>query len=286
VIVTEHGVALRELMLYFNDIVGDMPSGIFWNNVATNVVKAVYSTADVIAPVCGANAAWELNLGVNPSKVKVIYNGVDTGRFKPRKIQGSQDSSKKTVVYVGRIDAWKDVVNLLYAIRYVNEKVPAQLLIYGGSNDLEYSKKCVETVEKLGLQDTVKFMGQTKEPEKAYNDADVVVTSSVAEGFPLWVIEAMSCGRAVVSTDVGGVKEVLEGCGLLVNTVAPRQLADSIVTILQDSELKRNFEEAAVKRVNQGFTLAQSIDQYRKLYEDLIAAYGAGSGRIAKAVAA
>ena len=266
VIVTEHGVALRELMLYYNGVISDVPSSIFWNNVSTNIVKTIYWNADAISPVCMANARWESKLGVEESKLKVVYNGVDINKFKPRE---RKKDSKYTVVYMGRIDSWKDTISLLHGINYAREKVPLRCLIYGVSNHLEYAMKCEEVVKELHLQDTVKFMGQTSEPEKVYGEADVVVTTSVAEGFPLWLIEAMSCGKAVVSTNVGGVSEVLEGCGLLVKTVHPKELANSIVSILQDKNMKKRFEDDSVKRIKDGFSLEHNINQYKSLYENL-----------------
>ncbi len=266
VIVTEHGVALRELMLYLDSVVTDMTSNIFWNHVATNIVKTVYHNADVLAPVCWKNASWEMNLGTNMSKINVIYNGVDTKRFRPVARERAKTS---TISYIGRIDSWKDIVNLLYAISYVKEKMPVRCMLYGTANNIDYALECEKTVKKLKLQDTVKFMGITSEPEKAYNEADVVISSSTAEGFPLWLIEAMSCGKAVVSTNVGGVKEVLEGCGLLVRTAYPRDLANAIISILQDERKRKSFEDSAVRRVGNGFTLEQSLNKYRDLYRKL-----------------
>jgi glycosyltransferase involved in cell wall biosynthesis len=112
-------------------------------------------------------------------------------------------------------------------------------------------------------------MGGTDEPEKAYNLADVVAFSSITEGFPYGVIEAMACGKAVVATDVGGVSEALEGCGLLVRSRSPRQLANAIIKLLKDEPLRKGFEAAAFKRVKEEFTLEKEVQQYRELYQEL-----------------
>ncbi|HXV46224.1 MAG TPA: GT4 family glycosyltransferase PelF [Nitrososphaera sp.] len=270
IIITEHGVAFRELLLYYNAYLRDEPSNIFWKLFSANVVKTVYSMADVIAPVCYANARWEESFGVDPSKIKVIYNGVDTAKFRP--IEVERQDSRPTVACITRVDVFKDIVNLIQSIRYVKETVPdIQCLIYGSSIDLEYSLRCINMVSKLGLQDNIRFVGMVKDPETAYNAADVIVISSITEGFPFAIIEAMACGKGIVATDVGGIREALEGCGLLVRSSHPQELANAIVQLLQDEKLRSKFGAAALKRVQEDFTVEQSLGRYREQYESLLA---------------
>jgi len=269
IIVTEHGVAFRELLLYYNAYLSDEPSNIFWKLFSANVVRAVYSMADVIAPVCYANARWEESLGANPSKIRVIYNGVDTNKFRPLEVK-RDDDTRPTVACIGRVDVFKDIVNLIQAIRYVKNSVPdVQCLIYGASTDLEYSVRCINMVSTLGLKDNIRFMGKVKDPEVAYNAADVVVISSITEGFPFAVIEAMACGKGIVATDVGGISEALEGCGLLVRSSHQQELADAITKLLQDESLRSKLGALALSRVQEVFTLEKSLSQYREQYERL-----------------
>ncbi|OLC34805.1 MAG: hypothetical protein AUH84_04230 [Thaumarchaeota archaeon 13_1_40CM_4_38_7] len=273
VVITEHGVAFRELLLYYNAYLFDEPSKIFWKVFSHNIVRTIYSITDLITPVCHANRIWEEGLGANPSKIKVIYNGVDTSKFRP--IETKRENNRPTVVSVARIDVFKDIVCLIQAINYVRQRIQnVQCLIYGASSDLEYSLRCLKTLQHLRLEDHVKFMGSTKEPEKAYNAADVIAISSITEGFPFTVIEAMACGKAVVTPDVGGVREALEGCGLLVRSRRPNELAEGIIKLLEDNKLRKQFETAALKRVRDEFTLSKCVEQFRNEYANLINSYG------------
>jgi glycosyltransferase involved in cell wall biosynthesis len=270
IIITEHGVAFRELLLYYNAFLRDEPSNIFWKLFSANVVRTVYSMADVIAPVCYANARWEESLGVEPSKIKVIYNGVDTVKFRP--IDVKKQDARPTVACIGRVDVFKDIVNLIQCIKYVKERVPdIRCLIYGASTDLEYSLRCIKMVSALGLNENIEFVGKVKDPEIAYNAADAIVISSITEGFPFAIIEAMACGKGIVATDVGGIREALEGCGLLVRSSHPQELANAIVQLLQDEKLRAKLGAAALRRVQEGFTIEQSLGQYREQYERLTA---------------
>jgi polysaccharide biosynthesis protein PelF len=268
-ILTEHGVAFRELMLYSSSYLYDEPSKVFSKIFTHNVVKALYYAADVIAPVCNANTVWEKKLGADASKIRVIYNGVDANRFRP--LPMPKPPRNPLVVFVGRVDSFKDIVCLVTAISIAKKELPAlNCLIYGASTDLEYSGMCVAAVRQFGLQDSVRFMGPTKQPEKAYSQGDVVVSSSITEGFPFAVIEAMACGKAVVATDVGGVREALDGCGILVRSRRPSEIAGAIVMLIKDDKLRNDLGLAAMKRARQKFTLEQSIQNYRALYQETL----------------
>jgi glycosyltransferase involved in cell wall biosynthesis len=267
ILITEHGVAFRELVLYYNAYLYNEPSRIFWTVFTRNMVRMIYDYADKITPVCKANKEWEVNLGVDRSKIEVVYNGIDIKKFRPIPVPKQE---RPTVVSVARLSIFKDIINLIQAIGYVRETVPTvQCLLYGNSTELEYATKCTDLAHRLGLEDNFKFMGSTKEPEKAYNMADVVAFSSISEGFPFGVIEAMACGKAIVATDVGGVSEAVEGCGLLVRSRRPRDLADGIMKLLDDTALRERFEKAAFMRATSEFSLERQVEQYRKIYDAL-----------------
>jgi len=273
VVITEHGVAYRELMLYFNSVLYNEPSKIFWKVFSRNLVRAVYHEADVIAPVCAANANWERDLGADPAKIQVVYNGINLERFRP---MDSPRPDAPTVVSVARIDAFKDVTTLIYAMVHVREKVKgARCVIYGSSNNLQYSRRCLRVAEEVGLGDALVFAGGTSEPEKAYNSGDVIAFSSITEGFPFSVIEAMACGKAVVATAVGGVKEALEGCGVMVRSRDPEELAEGLVMVLTDPGLKKGLETAALQRAREKFSAGTMAARYREIYQRLTAAPGA-----------
>lgn len=268
VLITEHGVAFRELVLYYNGYLEDYPTKIFWKIMASNIVKTIYHIADLITPVCNFNATWEKRLGVTNEKIQVIYNGINIDKFSPKKI--AKLDKRPTVVFVGRLEIFKDIICLLQAINYVRKDIPdVKCLIYGSSRDLNYSTNCLNALKELELENHVSFMGSTDKPEDAYNMADVIAMSSLSEGFPFSVIEAMACGKPIVSSDVGGVRESLENCGILVGSRRPKEFAKALITLLNDEGLRNKLGRLAVHKVHQEFTFGKSVEQYRKVYEQL-----------------
>jgi hypothetical protein len=106
---------------------------------------------------------------------------------------------------------------------------------------------------------------------EAYAAGNVVMLSSISEGFPFTLIEAMSCGRATVSTDVGGVREAVGETGLVVPPRDPAQMAAAALELLRDPARRTAMGEAARLRVINQFTLRQTIDTFRGIYGELAA---------------
>jgi len=79
----------------------------------------------------------------------------------------------------------------------------------------------------------------------------------------------MACGKAVIASDVGGVREALDGCGLLVRSRRPHDLAQGMVKLLKDDNLRQQFEKAAIKKVHAEFTLERCVANFKKEYENL-----------------
>ena len=120
------------------------------------------------------------------------------------------------------------------------------------------------------MDEAVTFEGAVPDSMHAIAAGHVVALSSISEGLPFTVIEAMMAGRATVNTDVGGVAEVVgtDGeAGLLVHPRDPRQLADGIIALLQDPDRRQAMGRKARARALELFSLTTFVDRYRDLYE-------------------
>jgi hypothetical protein len=104
----------------------------------------------------------------------------------------------------------------------------------------------------------------------AYASGAVAVLSSVVEGFPNSLVEAMFCGRATVSTDVGAVVEAIGGTGLVVPPRNPRSLAEACLTLLRDPERRERLGAAARARALELFTVEQNITAFHSIYLEIV----------------
>ena len=110
---------------------------------------------------------------------------------------------------------------------------------------------------------------ETENVVAAYHSADVVVLPSVSEAFPFSVLEAMSCGRVVVATDVGGVREALESNGALVPARDAEAMAAEVRRLLDDPQLRAALGTRARSTVVEKFRVDHTIARYLDLYSEL-----------------
>jgi len=266
-ILTEHGVYLREQNLFLSRFRRLFFCKQFLLNLITAVVRANYHFADVVSPVCHYNTRWELAHGVPQQKIRVIYNGVDSDVFAPA---ARTAGAPLHVVATARIDPLKDIETFLRVAARVRETHPAvRFTVFGAVADREYFDRCLALRRELRLDDAVTMGAATSDVVGAYRDADVVLLTSISEAFPYSVIEAMSCERAVVASDVGGVSEALEDCGILVKPRDVDAFAEAVIRLLDDAALRTRYAARARNRVLDEFRLDGSVHAYLELYREL-----------------
>ena len=276
-LLTEHGVYLRERYL----LEGSTSSSFFLKflglRFARRITELSYVLADQISPGSKYNQRWERRGGARAEQLKTIYNGVDPASFSPA---GDVREGPPTVVWVGRITPIKDLVTLLRAASLVKRSRPdVRFKLYGAApkGDEDYFERCVSLRTELGIADTVEFAGFAPSAEAAFNEADVVVLSSISEGFPYSVVEAMLCAKPIVATAVGGVPEAIEGCGIAVEPRNPSAMASALLELAGDPARSRRLGQAARAKASREFNLAQCSAAYEDAYRRLAARTGSAT---------
>ncbi|MEA2383297.1 MAG: polysaccharide biosynthesis protein PelF [Solirubrobacteraceae bacterium] len=267
-VLTEHGVYVREA--YLAGVRAMLPAGsrFIATRLARGLARAAYAAADVVAPVTDANASWEEGLGLDPAKIHVLYNGVTaTGPPVP-------PPRAKTVVSVGRIDPLKDVHTMLRtAAETLRHEPDATFLHYGPvtAGEADYGRSCMALHARLGLGERFRFMGRTTDPERVVRDADVVLMTSISEGLPIAILEAMGQGRPIVTTGVGGVPDVVRGCGVIAAPGDAHALAMGLVSLLRRPALAWRLGRRGHRRLARTFDEASCVSGYRDLLDDVAA---------------
>jgi polysaccharide biosynthesis protein PelF len=260
-VLTEHGVYVREAYLAAARSSDSPGSRFISTRLARGLARAAYAAADVVSPVTDANASWEEGLGIEADKLSVIYNGLRPPPT-PEPPPGTQ-----TVVSVGRIDPLKDVHTMLHVAQETLRRLPsARFLHYGPVTDgrEDYGRSCYALHERLGLGERFRFMGPTREPNAVVRAADVVVMTSISEGLPMSILEAMGEGRPVVATGVGGVPDVVRGCGVVTAPGDIDGLAMAITTLLRNRGLAWALGRRGHGWLSRIFNQARCIESYRE----------------------
>lgn len=251
----------------------------------------VYRRAALITPGNTHARRWQERCGADRAKLRTVYPGMEAARFAEvgERADGSGCVDPDTLVWVGRIEPAKDLISLLHSFAEVRKEAPkTRLRIVGapadGPEGALYLAHCkalaaqlfpdeAEGVHAVG-DNPVSFeeIGGPEVPSlaEAYASGAVVVLSSVVEGFPISLVEAMFCGRATVSTDVGAVVEVIGGTGLVVPPRNPRALAEACVALLRDPERRARLGAAARARALELFTVEQNITAFHGIYLEIV----------------
>jgi len=274
IVMSEHGVYLRERYLAFRNIQYRQPVKTILLALFRRLCATGYEMADVIAPVNIYNQRWETRHGADPDTIATAFNGILAADYPA----AGAEPEVPTVGWVGRIDPLKDLESLIRAFGIVHERVPSAVLRLFGPTPVGnewYEQRLRTLTETLDLGSVVKFEGPIRPVTRAYAESTVVALSSISEGLPYTVMEAMMCGRATVSTEVGGIPELVGDAGRLVPPRDPLAFANACVELLDDDAMRQDLAARARERALGLFQLEQMLDNFRGVYARVTGPYPA-----------
>ena len=266
------------------------------------LIKYVYARADHVVTVSHCIASdLVANFGVNADKITVIHNPCDTHLITSRSHEPIEPEyapffKSPLVVSVGRLDTQKGHWHLIRAFQQVKKRVPEACLVLIGTGD--HAEYLANLAASLDLPGSVKLIGLQENPFKYLRRADVFALSSLWEGLPLVIAEAMACGVPVVCADCQcGPEEMLSPdvamaggpvtdvkfaeFGVLTPpldgryraasetlTQAERCLAEAIIRLLEDAPLRQHYRARGIERVKD-FSLDHYATQWNQLIDSI-----------------
>lgn len=239
--------------------------------------RGVYHVADSVFAISSeVREFYCAHTGSPAERMQVITNGIDVRRIDDANASGVREElgiAPDDFVFgtVARLDLTKDTMTLARAFAAValprrNPKL--KLLIVG---DGEQRARLEEFVAMLGLNRVVIFAGMRRDVPRLLRAMDVFALSSVSEGLPLTVLEAMAARLPVVATNVGALPELVEEgrTGFLVPIRHAVAMSDKLEKFIANPQLAKTFGEAARLKVEREFTLERMLRNYAELYESL-----------------
>lgn len=247
-----------------------MVSRVYDNRV---VYRFLYARADrIVAPSAAIREDLISAFDVPAEKITVINNPVDVERLRSMMQERVEhpwfhESGIPVVVAAGRLARQKGFDILLKAFRMVIDSgVCARLVILG---DGELRAEVSGLISTLALSANVALLGHQRNPFKYMSRADLFVLSSLWEGFPNALLEAMACGAPVISTDCpSGPSEIIQDGtnGILVPTGRPEDLAREMVCLLGNDAFRRDIGVAGRETIEQRYSLDHIVPMYNDLF--------------------
>ncbi len=237
----------------------------------------------VVAVGEAVRRALIVNEGIPAPRIDVIYNGIAVPADAPsaddraaaRREMDVEDGDF-VLLQVARLDALKDHATAVRTLEAVaNRRPDVRLVLVGEGPELSRIQRLVH---ERGLEPRVRFLGLRTDAARLLAGADVALLTSVSEGIPLTLLEAMARRLPVVSTDVGGVAEVVEDgvTGLLAPSGDAEALASHVLRLAEDGDLRRRLGEAGRRRAEARFTEERMMAEYVALFREML---GAGTTR-------
>jgi L-malate glycosyltransferase len=208
-----------------------------------------------------------LQYGIPEKKVAVIHNGV------PMPISGSGQAGTHSDISIGssgRLFPVKDYPLMVQVAALVAPRHEVRFLLAGEGG----SRGEIEAlIADCGLKDSFTLLGHLGDMDAFYRGLSIYLNTSLHEGIPMTILEAMARGVPVIAPDVGGISEILEHGvqGFLVQGRAPADFAARCLELIENNELRSAMARAARERANGFFSAEQMANGYRQLYLELLA---------------
>jgi glycosyltransferase involved in cell wall biosynthesis len=250
----------------------DRPKTGWKKTVAAAINNGLSSSMTAVSEAVAQNL---LDNGAPRHKVKLIYGGVDELKqlqeTEIQRLRSSYGIAGEDILFgmVARLAAVKGHRYLIEAAELVAKERGDIKFILAGAGPLEEELK--KLVADKGLEEKVIFTGFIKDVASIYNIIDVNMITSNSEALCLALIEGMSLGRPMIGTDVGGVPELIKPgkTGLLVPLGQPKALAEAILALAQDKELREAMGRQARQLMLEKFSASKMAEEIGRLYEEL-----------------
>jgi len=231
--------------------------------------KQLFEKIDRVVCVSRQTLDDVTELGIPKEKCIVIHNGIDTEKFKPSGTEGEyvtwvgrvEEEDKNPLLFL-RIAKAAQAEGLGYKFRMIGDGSAMQKMrSYASENKLT-------NLEITGAKKPAEMLGM-------YQQAKILCLTSKTEGLPFVVLEAMACGVPVVSSNVGGLPEIIHSpkTGVLVDGFSQNRFLDEIKKLMEDNQLYRRTRQAGRVRVEQVFSLKRQLQQMSEQYEVLLDRY-------------
>lgn len=218
----------------------------------------------------------ENEIQIKGSKIEVVLNGIDVDADAPYSISTSVINNKNnffSLCFVGRLAVVKNLYTLLNAMKIIRKSISSIRLFIVGDGPERISLEAY--AQEIGIDDCVIFLGYRDDVKSILRSMDVLILPSFYEGISVALLEAMSCGRPVIASQVGGnVETVIHNeTGLLFPPRDINALAECVIELYSNPELCHRMGRNAKTRARKNFNIKTTIIQYVELYTDRLSLF-------------
>lgn len=210
---------------------------------------------------------------ISPEKIRVIKNGIDIEKFQVdeelAKIEKEKLglTDKFVLAGIGRLHPPKDFSTILRALKLIVSRVQNVKLLIVGDGPLREALE--KEVKELNVENYVEFLGLRKDIPVLINLSDILILSTYWEGLPLTPLEVGASKKPIIASNIEGVNEtIIDGTtGFLFKPKSAEDLADKILRLYKDEELRQKMGEQGFNYASKHFSKERMVEEYKNLYE-------------------
>lgn len=241
------------------------------------IIRYAINRSDKVTAVSYALVKETKEMLLTNTSIDTIYNFIDERIYHP---YGESDSLKekygipkedKLAIHISNFRPVKRVTDVVSAFATLQKKVPnSHLMMVGDGPDREKAEKLAA---ELGVRERTLFVGNQKDIAPLIRLSDVLFLLSEKESFGLVALEAMACGVPVIGTNAGGIPEVVvdSETGFICPIGKPNIAGQKASEILKDKAMYERFSKQAMARVKEKFASSFIVEQYERVYEEVLA---------------
>lgn len=235
------------------------------NETKRKRIKKIFSLADKVIVLSEEWADFFGGNICNPKTIEVLYNGVLMPEYE------KDNYGDHNVLMLGRLGERKGTYDLLRAIPKVLESIPDVIFYLGGDGDVT---QCKSIVTQAGLEEHVKILGwvRNKDKEEYLKKCSTFILPSYHEGMPMAILEAMSYGMATISTNAGGIPQIIEQgiSGIRVESGDIEGIADALISVLRNKEIRTQLGRNGFKRIRDKFDFRVNEHRLVEIYREVL----------------
>ena len=253
-VITNHGLRSQAVPAWFQEI------------YLKTIGRFTFNSADKIITFTEREKEDMISVGVKPEKIVIIPNGVDTEKFHP---VVSPEPHPFTVIWVGRLAAGKGLKYAIFGFEKFLESVPTALMYVVG--DGPYLDAAREYVVEKGLGESIIFTGRVENDEMIsyYARSSVYLMTSMSEGMPHTLLEAMACGLPVVCTDIPQLVPIIEAGGIVIQKRDVVEVVESLKSLYNNEKWCLEIGDNGRKYVEENLSFQSMNSDTLELYNGL-----------------
>ncbi len=249
-----------------------------WNGKLSHAL--VFGLRSLVDQYVFNSSSGERTLGrrLSPDRRRVIFNGIDTTRFRPDAGAGAYlrgiaglPAEGRLVGIVANVNPYKGYETFVRAADIIAGNLPDVHFVVVGDHDNSMGVRLRALVAELSLTRRFRFLGPRSDPERIVPGMDVVCSASISEGFSNSIAESMACGVPCVVTAVGDSGLIVGAAGLVVPPDDAAALAAGLSSLLsRGPDDRRALGAEARRRIEENFGIPRMVERHEALYDSLL----------------